>query len=133
MVEIKIIEQVFEKLSEILTVDQLEKITQLFLAKSSEIVSNTRKSNEIWTILDNFVNLARHGKSNWILDYGASRHVTRTSSEFASYIPFPPTRKETIQTADGAAQPIQCMGTVKYTLHQEHCHQFYMFPHFCLV
>jgi hypothetical protein len=48
---------VFEKLSEILTVDQLEKIAQLFLAKSSEIVSNTRKSNETSTILGNFVNL----------------------------------------------------------------------------
>jgi hypothetical protein len=57
MAEIKVIEQVFEKLSEILTVDQLEKIAQLFLAKSSEIVSNTRKSNETSTILGNFVNL----------------------------------------------------------------------------
>jgi hypothetical protein len=115
MAVIKIIEQVFEKLSEILTVDQLEKIAQLFLARSSEIVSNTRKSNETSTILGNFVNLAHHGKSNWILDSGASRHVTGTSSEFTSYIPFPSTRKETIQTADGTAQPIQGMGTVKCT------------------
>jgi hypothetical protein len=70
-------------------------------------VSNTRKLNVTLTILNNFVNLARHGKSNWILDSRASRHVTRTSSEFISYILFLSTCKETIQTADGTAQPIK--------------------------
>jgi hypothetical protein len=107
MTEIKVIKQMFEKLLEILTVDQLEKIAQLFLANSSKIMLNTRKSNEASTILGNFVNLARYGKRNWILDSGASRHVTGTSSEFASYISFPSTCKETIQTAHGRAQPIQ--------------------------
>jgi transposase InsO family protein len=111
----EVIQQVFKKLLEILTVDQLEKIAQLFLAKSSKIVSNTRKSNETSAMLGNFVNLARHGQSNWILDSGASRHVTGTSSEFASYIPFHSTHKETIQIADGTAQPIQGMGTVECT------------------
>jgi hypothetical protein len=114
MAEIKVIKQVFEKLSEILTVDQPEKITQLFLAKSSEIVPNTRKSNAS-IILGNFVNLARHGKRNWILDSGASIHVTRTSSEFASYIPFRSICKETIQTVDRTPQPIQGMGIVECT------------------
>jgi hypothetical protein len=115
MTEIKVIKQMFEKLLEILTVDQLEKIAQLFLANSSKLVSNTRKSNEASTILGNFVNLARYGKRNWILDSRASRHVTGTSSEFASYIPFPSTCKETIQTTDGRAQPIQGMCTVECT------------------
>jgi hypothetical protein len=44
---------------------------------------------------------------NWILDSGASRHVTGASIEFASYSqhPTPPTHthKETIQIADGTS------------------------------
>ncbi|KAJ1289187.1 hypothetical protein BS78_02G145200 [Paspalum vaginatum] len=54
-------------------------------------------------------------KLNWILDSGASKHVTGTSSEFDSYIQYPPTRKETIQTADGTSQPIRGVGTVQCT------------------
>jgi hypothetical protein len=42
----------------------------------------------------------------WILDSGTSRHVTGASREFASCTQYPPTRKETIQTADGTPQPI---------------------------
>jgi hypothetical protein len=51
----------------------------------------------------------------WILDSGASKHVTGTSSEFTSYIKYPPTRKEIIQTADGTPQPIKGVGTVQCT------------------
>lgn len=40
-------------------------------------------------------------KSNWILDSEASKHVTGTSNEFVSHTKYPPTRKETLQTADG--------------------------------
>jgi hypothetical protein len=49
------------------------------------------------------------------LDSGASRHVTGASSEFVSYTQYPPTRKETIQTADGTSQPIRGAGTVQCT------------------
>ena len=52
---------------------------------------------------------------NWILDSGASRHVTGTSSEFMSYTLYPPTHNETIQTADGTPQPIKGVGTVQCT------------------
>jgi len=52
---------------------------------------------------------------NWILDSGASRHVTGTSSEFVSYTQYPPTSKETIQTADGTPQSIRGVGTVQCT------------------
>ena len=58
MAENKVIERVFEKLAEILTVNQLEKIAQLFLAKSSEQTSNTKDLEATKTILGNLVNLA---------------------------------------------------------------------------
>lgn len=70
-------------------------------------------------MLGNLVNLARPStrkiQENWILDSGASRHVTGASSELASYVPFPPTCKETIQTADRTVQPIHGIGTVNCT------------------
>jgi hypothetical protein len=52
---------------------------------------------------------------NWILDSGASKHVTGASCEFESYMQYPPTRKETIQTADGTSQSIKGIGTVQCT------------------
>jgi len=128
MVESSRIEQVFEKLAELLTAKELKKLAQIFLAKSSELMlasqgpiegNNCSRTEEISTVLGNLINLARLGTGtfnvNWILDSGASRHVTGASSEFASYTPFPPMHKETIQTADGTAQPIKGVGTVKCT------------------
>ncbi len=53
--------------------------------------------------------------SNWILDSGASRHVTGMCGEFASYKPYPFTRKETIETADGTSCPVKGEGTVQCT------------------
>jgi hypothetical protein len=53
--------------------------------------------------------------ASWILDSGASRHVTGMSSEFTSYKPYPYCHKETIQTADGTSQPIKGVGTVQCT------------------
>lgn len=52
---------------------------------------------------------------DWILDSGASKHVTGNSKEFESYIQHPPTHNETIQTADGTSQPIKGLGTVQCT------------------
>ena len=54
----------------------------------------------------------KKSSSSWILDSGASKHVT---GEFASYTPYPHSFKETIQTADGTSQPIRGVGTVKCT------------------
>jgi transposase InsO family protein len=53
--------------------------------------------------------------ANWILDSGASKHVTGAANEFVSYTPYPSTYKETIQTTDGTRQPIKGVGTVKWS------------------
>lgn len=87
-------EQVFEKLAEFLTAEELEKMAQVFLAKGSELKSDTKGSKQTATTFGNLVSLAQPDKgtfhANWILDSGASRHVTGTSSEFSSYTSFPP-------------------------------------------
>jgi len=120
------IEQIFEKLV------RLEKLVSLLIMRteempsctkqgmaSSEQISNAKELKATKTILGNLVNLAHPDKgtslANWILDSGASKHVTGTLSEFASYNPFAPMQKETIQTADGTAQPIKGVGTVQCT------------------
>ena len=59
--------------------------------------------------------LSQRSHPDWILDSGASKHVAGTSMEFESYIPYPPTCKETIQTADGTSQPIKGIGTIQCT------------------
>jgi hypothetical protein len=117
-----------KKLVEYFTAKELVELAQIFLAKSSELMSVSQGSNggenfssgdDTSTVLGNLVNLARPStgtfNANWILDSGASRHVTGTLDEFASYNSFYPTCKETIQTADGTAQPIRGVGTVKCT------------------
>jgi hypothetical protein len=112
MAETQGIEKVLEKLAQILTgkgssevldiLEELEKSSQL--KKDPGIPKQSGKT----TNLGNFVNLAptsnEVSRSNWILDSGASTHVTGRS-EFASYASYPPTHKETIQTADGTYQP----------------------------
>jgi len=124
--ENKKIEQFFEKLV------RLEKLVSLLIMRteempsctkqgmaSSEQISNAKELKATKTILGNLVNLAHPDKgtslANWILDSGASKYVTGTLSEFASYNPFAPMRNETIQTADGTAQPIKGVGTVQCT------------------
>ncbi|CAD6271158.1 unnamed protein product [Miscanthus lutarioriparius] len=127
------IEHMFEKLAEILTVKELVKLAQLFLARTSELMSATEESNvkekmeqlqgssrgsefpkenKKATMLGNLINLARPDK-------GASRHVTGASSEFESYSAYPSTHSETIQTADGTCQPIKGVGSVSFD--RENC------------
>ncbi|KAK1609557.1 hypothetical protein QYE76_033230 [Lolium multiflorum] len=60
------------------------------------------------------VSLAAHKlDSDWVLDSGASRHVTGNSREFEMYNQYPSTYHETIQTADGTAQPVKGVGDVQ--------------------
>jgi len=53
--------------------------------------------------------------SNWILDSGASRHVTGKVNEFTSYTPYSHSYKGTIKTADGTPCPIRSVRTVQCT------------------
>jgi GAG-pre-integrase domain len=50
---------------------------------------------------------------NWMVDSGASRHVTGAAREFSSYTHL--AVPESIQTADGTAQPVIGKGTVQCT------------------
>ena len=52
-------------------------------------------------------------RSPWIVDSGASRHVTGAAGEFSSYTHL--ANPESIQTADGTAQPVVGKGTVRCT------------------
>jgi hypothetical protein len=47
---------------------------------------------------------------DWMLDSGASRHVTGVAREFSSYTHL--AVSESIQTVDGTAQPVIGKGTV---------------------
>jgi hypothetical protein len=51
-----------------------------------------------------------HPHLDWIIDSGASKHVTGIFDIFSSYTPY--THLETIQTADGTSQPIKGVGSV---------------------
>ncbi|KAJ1256662.1 hypothetical protein BS78_K339200 [Paspalum vaginatum] len=126
MEESRKIEKVFEVLAEILTTKELKKVAQIFLAKSSKLMSAPIRHNEqhyisrqeeTSTVLGNLINLARPitstSHANWIIYSGASKHVTGDLDEFASYTPYQSTYKETIQMADGTHQPIKGVGTVK--------------------
>jgi hypothetical protein len=54
------------------------------------------------------VSLAAHKlDSDWVLDFGASKHVTGNIREFELYHQYPLAYHETIQTADGTAQPVK--------------------------
>jgi hypothetical protein len=132
-------------------------MAQLFLVRSSELISTTGEQNDKEemeqlqgseegssflkekkkvTMLGNLISLACPDKgtsyANWILDSGASRHVTGAPNEFASYTAYPSTYSETIQTVDGTHQPIRGVGSVN-ALHQLHYHQFCMSPPFRLI
>jgi len=49
----------------------------------------------------------------WVIDSGASKHVTGMSSSFKTYTPH--SYSETIQTADGTSQPIHGVGSIECT------------------
>ncbi len=73
-------------------------------------------SQEATQVVENVANLAHPEKSSkWILDSGASQHVTGMYSEFNSYTPYPHTYHETIQIADGTSRSIRGVGTVQCT------------------
>lgn len=93
-----------------ISVEELEKLRKL--RRPEKNLESARMTAVLGTSCQPFTST---DVSQWILDLGASAHVTGRLSEFASYAPHPPTHNETIQTADGTYQPIKGVGTVKYT------------------
>jgi hypothetical protein len=84
------------------------------------IEADESSDKELKTICstENVTNLSHSAPdthSKWILDSGASQHVTGRYSSFSSYTPYSYTHKETIQTADGACHPIKGVGVVQCT------------------
>ena len=61
-----------------------------------------------------FASISTSRSPEWIVDSGASRHVTGTASEFSSYTHL--AVPESIQTADGTAQPVVGKSTVRCTV-----------------
>ncbi|CAO2199022.1 unnamed protein product [Urochloa humidicola] len=84
-------------------------------------------SVDVADVIGNFGNYAHLGEgtqaqalassyrynTEWIIDSGASRHVTGMSNLFKTYIPY--AHSETVQTADGTSQPIHGVGSLECT------------------
>ncbi|GAV70803.1 gag_pre-integrs domain-containing protein/UBN2_3 domain-containing protein [Cephalotus follicularis] len=51
-------------------------------------------------------------RNSWIIDTGATDHMTSTSSKFVSFVPSPSLNHVT--TTDGSCLPISCCGTIQF-------------------
>ena len=112
-----------------LTGEQVKQWEQWQKIKASETSKSTLAGSVIATSshFGNFANYAHLGKGTqaqalastyrhnieWVIDSGASKHVTGISSLFKAYTPH--AHSETIQTADGTSQPIHGVGSVECT------------------
>ena len=112
-----------------LTREQVKQWEQWQKIKASEVSKTTLAGPVIATTshFGNFANYAHLGKGTqaqalastyrhnieWVIDSGASKHVTGISSSFKTYTPH--SYFETIQTVDGTSQPIHCVGSIKCT------------------
>jgi hypothetical protein len=116
---------------EVLQISAKELVRLIQSNKNSESLKESGRA----TISSNSINLAQTKEgisnraplvnetygSNWILDSGASAHVTGSRSEFASYAAHPPIHKETIQIADGTYQPVKGVDTGRHSeMHSVH-------------
>ena len=81
------------------------------------MLKNEERANFVYTAekAENVLFMAHRTSPEWILDSGASKHVTGNSKEFELYNSYPPTHKETVQIADGTRQPIVGVGSVQCT------------------
>jgi hypothetical protein len=112
-----------------LTGEQVKQWEQWQKSKACDISRTTLSKSEIATTshFGNFANYAHLGKGTqaqalastyrhnveWVIDSGASKHVTGISSVFKTYTPH--SYSETIQTADGTSQPIHGVGSIECT------------------
>jgi hypothetical protein len=109
--------------------EQVKQWEQWQKSKACDISRNTLSESEIATTshFGNFANYAHLGKCTqaqalastyrhnieWVIDSGASKHVTSISSVFKTYTPH--SYSKTIQTADGTSQPIHGVGSIECT------------------
>ena len=91
------------------TMKELQKLTTIINSLSSSIIGSTSMANSgIKTIISSF-----HMNSQvtpWILDSGATDHMTLTDMFFKSYGTIAPGKH--VQTADGTLLPVDGIGTV---------------------
>ena len=50
---------------------------------------------------------------DWVIDLGASKHITGVADSFKTYIPY--THSKIVQIADGTSQPIHGVGSIECT------------------
>ena len=88
---------------------------------TKQVVANSEQGKEVEAISNNIKLESIHGKallcmgisrSEWILEYGASKYVTCAQNEFLNYKQYPSTHKETVQTTDGTYRLIIGIGTI---------------------
>jgi len=112
-----------------LTGEQVKQWEQWQKSKACEVAGSTPVGSMMATTshFGNFANYAHMGKGTqaqalastcrhnieWVIDSGASKHVTGISSLFRTYTPHSYT--ETIQTANGTSQPIHGVGSIECT------------------
>jgi hypothetical protein len=111
-----------------LTGEQVKQWEQWQKSKASQTSNTTSASPGATTShFGNFANYAHLGEGTqaqalastyrhnieWVIDLGASKHVTCIPNSFKTYTPY--THSETIQTADGTSQPIHGVGSIECT------------------
>jgi hypothetical protein len=99
-------------------------------SKESENLASTPPDSTATTTVQHFGNFTNYAHSDegtqaqalsssyrnhvdWVIDSGASRHVTGLSHTFKTYIPH--AHSETVQIADGTSQRIHGVGSVECT------------------
>ena len=89
---------------------ELQKLTTIINGSATSIIGSTSVANSgIKTLISSF-HLNSQGHP-WILDSGATDHMTLTNKFFKSYEPIAPGKH--VQTADGTLLPVAGLGTME--------------------
>ena len=89
---------------------ELQKLTTIINSSATSIIGSTSVANSgIKTLISSF-HLNSQGHP-WILDSGATDHMTLTNKFFKSYEPIAPGKH--VQTADGTLLPVAGLGTME--------------------
>jgi len=94
-------------------VKEMEEISITTPASSTAVIGNFGNcTTPTWSKVLWHKHSYRH-RINWIIDSGASKHVTGMSSHFKSYSPY--IHSECVRTADGTFQQIHGVGSIECT------------------